>query len=53
MPRERRTMRSEQELEAIALELFKSLKPQSLSVYEILDVIDHMKTLVMHIVYAD
>lgn len=53
MTRERRTMRSEQELEAIALELFKSLKPQALAVCEILEVIDHMKELVNHIVYAD
>ena len=52
MAEEKKKFRSDEELELIAVDLFKSLKPMELTVREIKDVIQHMDNLVNCIIYG-
>ena len=45
-------LRTDEELELIAVDLFKSLKPMKLTVREVKDVINHMITFVDCITYG-
>lgn len=48
----KKQLRTDEELELIAVDLFKSLKPMKLTICEIKDVINHLVTLVDFIVYG-
>lgn len=48
---EKKMMRSDEELENIALELFKTLKPMRLTVLEIFSVVKHMEKLIRYVTY--
>ena len=48
----KKQLRTDEELELIAVDLFKSLKPMKLTVMEIKDVIQHMGEFVNFITYG-
>lgn len=51
MAEEKKMMRLDEELENIALELFKTLKPMNLTVLEIFSVVKHMEKLIRYVTY--
>lgn len=51
MADEKKMMRPDEDLEKIAVDLFKTLKPMNLTILEIFSVIKHMEKLIRYVVY--